>query len=159
MIRGRKWYAELFWTCVPGWAVPWADPCEDPHAVVTVDGINLDTGIAPLVLELWRRGIQTHNSCQGDERLYRLFRSRHSAAWAPPAGNPYSAYLTLDSLEAARAVVRVLNPQSEHLATISARGAVTPQGYWFVHFAPFLLDGWQGDSVARQGGSAQGAAS
>lgn len=65
------------------------------------------------------------------------------AGWAPPAGNPYSAYLTLDSLEAARAVDRVLNPPSEHLATISVRGAVNPEEWWFVHFDPALLRSWQ----------------
>ncbi len=143
MIRGRKSYARLFWSCIPGWAVPWADPCEDPHAVVSVDGVTLDAAIAPLVRDLWRQGIRTHNSCQGDGRLYRLHESRHPAAWAPPAGNPYSAYLTLDSLEAARAVVRVLNPPSEYLATISARGAVNPEEWWFVHFDPALLSSWQ----------------
>lgn len=115
-----------------------------------VDGIKLDTGIAPLVLDLWGRGIATHNSCQGDERLYRLYAGRHGAAWAPPAGNPYSAYLTLGSEMDAREVVRILNPHSEHLATISARGAVTPQECWFLHFAPALLKSWQGNPVGAQ---------
>lgn len=144
MIRGRKSYARLFWSFIPGWTAPWADPCEDPHAVVQVDGIDLDAEIAPLVMHLWRKNIRTLNSCQGDARLYRLHESRHPAAWAPPAGNPYSAYLTLDSLEAARAVVCILNPPSEHLATISTRGAVSPEEWWFVHFDPALLGSWQG---------------
>ncbi|WP_102146060.1 hypothetical protein [Mycobacterium hubeiense] len=143
MIRGRKTYARVFWTFIPGWAAPWADACEHPHEVVTVDGINLDTRIAPLGLDLWRRGIRTHNSCQGDTHLYRLYESRHAAAWAPPAGNPYSAYLTLERVEDARAVSRVLNPESEHQATISARGAIIPQEWWFVHFDPALLSSWQ----------------
>ncbi|OKH73696.1 hypothetical protein EB73_06670 [Mycobacterium sp. SWH-M3] len=111
--------------------------------MVTVNGINLDTAIAPLVMDLWQHNIQTHNSCQGDHRLYRLHESRHPAAWAPPSGNPYSAYVTLDSLEDARAVVRVLNPESQHLATISTRGAVSPEEWWFVHFDPALLNNWQ----------------
>lgn len=143
MIRGRKSYARMFWSLIPGWTVPWADPCEDPHEVVAVDGINIDAAIAPLVVDLWRRDIRTHNSCQGDVRLYRMYESRHPAAWAPAAGNPYSAYLTLESLEAARAVVRILNPPSDHLATISARGAMIPQNWWFVHFAPTILSSWQ----------------
>lgn len=153
MIRGRKSYARLFWSLIPGWVVPWADPCEDPHPAVTVDGINLDTAIEPLVTELWRQGIRTRNSCQGDRRLYRLHESRHPAAWAPPAGNPYSAYLTLDSLESARAVVRVLNPPSAYLATISARGAVAPEEWWFVHFDPALLGSWQDSSRAELSGA------
>ncbi|TEA09147.1 hypothetical protein [Mycobacteroides salmoniphilum] len=111
--------------------------------MVTIDGINLDAAIAPLVMELWRQGIGTDNSCQGDVHLYRLHESRHPAAWAP-AANPYSAYLTLGSLEAARAVVGVLNPPTQHLATISARGAVIPEECWFVHFDPAMLIRWQG---------------
>lgn len=157
MITGRKWYAWAFWSLIPGWAVPWTDRCEDPHAVVEVDGIKLDLAIAPLVVDLWRRGISTHNSCQGDRRLYRLFESRHPAAWAPPDANPYSAYLTLDSLEAARAVVRVLSPPSQHLVTISTRGAVVPEECWFVHFDPALLGRWH-DGLAEVPNFSGGAA-
>lgn len=148
MIRGRKSYARLFWFFIPSWLVPWADPCEDPHHVVQVGGANLDAGIAPLVIHLWQNDIHTHNSCQGDDRLYRLHESRHPAAWAPPAGNPYSAYLTLDSLWAAREVIRILNPPSQHLATISAMGAVSPQEWWFVHFDPSLLNSWHDSADA-----------
>lgn len=156
MMRGRKSYARLFWSLVPCWAVPWADPCEDPHPVVPVDGIDLDVGIAPLVMHLWQNGIHTHNSCQGDTSLYRLHELRHPAAWAPPSGNPYSAYLTLDCLESARAVVRILNPPTEHLATISARGSVSPEEWWFVHFDPGLLASWQagGPGTGRADSSA-----
>lgn len=106
---------------------------------MTVKGIDLDAAIAPLVTELWRQGIRTHNSCQGDARLYWLYESRHPAAGASPAGNPYSACLTLDSLEAARAVIRLLSPPSEHHATISTRGATSPEEWWFVDFDPTLL--------------------
>lgn len=150
MITGRKWYARLFWSLIPGWSVPWADACEDPHPTVVVDGISLDVAIAPLVVYLWRRGIATYNSCQGDRRLYRLYESRHPAAWAPADANPYSGYLTLDSVETARAVVLVLDPPSEHVVTISARGAVVPEMCWFVHFDPALLSRWHD----RQSGTA-----
>lgn len=144
-LTGRKAYARLFWRFIPSWAVPWADPCEEPHDVVVVDGVDLDVAIAPLVAELWRQGIGTYNSCQGDARLYRLYDSRHPAT-REPAGNPYSAYLTLNSLEAARAVVLALDPPPEHLATISTRAAAVPEKWWFVHFDPSLLDRWQGRS-------------
>lgn len=152
MIRGRKLYARVFWSLIPGWAVPWSDPCEDPHVSVSVDGVHVDAGIVVLVRYLWRNGIRTHCSCQGDPHLYKLHASRHPAMWAPAVANPYSASLTLDSLDDARAVVRVLAPPSEHAATISARGGVSPEEWWFVHFEPSLLARWhrRGDVSANE---------
>lgn len=137
MITGKKAYARLFWSLLPEWAVPFADPCEDPHDTVTVDGVVLDVGVAPLVGHLWRLGIATHNSCQGDDGLYRLYASRHRAE-ATPTGNPYSAYLTLDSLDAARAVVAVVDPPSGNMVTMSTDGSAAHE-WWFLHLHPSLL--------------------
>lgn len=137
MITGSKNYARLFWSLLPQWAVPFADPCEDPHETVTVDDVALDVVIAPLMVHLWRRGIATYNSCQGDVDLYRLHASRHQAGGIP-TGNPYAAYITLDNLDAARAVAEILAPPTQNLLTFSTDGLPDGQ-WWFVHFDPSLL--------------------
>lgn len=138
-VRGRKWYSRCFWSAIPRWGVPWADPCEDPHPTVTIQGIAVDAEVAPLVMELWRQGIDTYNSCQGDERLYRLWESRHPAeSW--PGGNPYSGYVTVGSVAAARRVVRILEPSSDRPAAISTRcGDIEHGEWWFVDFHPAAL--------------------
>ncbi|GAT07607.1 hypothetical protein H7I77_25360 [Mycolicibacterium novocastrense] len=135
-IRGRKAYARVFWSLLPKQLVPWADPCEDPHDTVTVDGVDIDKGIAPLVIYLWSQGISTHDSCQGDCHLYRLYESRHPAE-STPAGNPYAAYLAVDSLAAAQAVIRTLNPPPQSAAIMNGGDR------WFVEFDPSALLQWR----------------
>ena len=152
MITGSKHYARLFWSLLPPWAAPVADPCEDPHETVTVDGVALDLAIAPFIVDLWRRGIATYNSCQGDPGLYRLHASRHHAE-GTPTGNPYAAYITVDPLESAHAVAEMLAPPAQNWVTFSADGV--PVGrWWFVHFHPSLLQHWL---AARPPHSALGA--
>lgn len=140
MITSKRIYARLFWSLLPERAVPFADPCADPHDTVAVDGIALDVSIAPLVVYLWRHGIATHSSCQGDAVLYRLHASRHPAE-GTPTGNPYAAYLTLGGLDSARAVVEILDPPAENMVALSTDGLSDGQ-WWFACFHPALLHQW-----------------
>lgn len=141
MIRATKAYATLFWSLVPGAVMPWSDPCADPHDTVHLDGIDVDTAIAPLVTHLWSLNIDTHNCCQGEENLYALYKSRH-AAHGHPEGNPYAAYVAFDNYAAAAALITILNPEDPAEISITARGR-PPQTAWFAHFNPKLLRHWK----------------
>ena len=72
-MRGAKSYARA-WFRLTNWCAPALDPCEDPHPYVIVDGIALDTHIAPVVQRLWSAGIETVSSCQGDVDLFEASR-------------------------------------------------------------------------------------
>lgn len=144
MIRAKKAYSKLFWTLLPAPLMPWSDPCADPHDTVNLDGIDVDTEIAPLVTHLWSLNIDTYNSCQGQDNLYRLYQSRH-AAHGDPEGNPYAAYLAFDNYAAAAAVITILDTETAAETSITARGPL-PQTAWFAHFNPKLLRHWKNQS-------------
>lgn len=98
-----KAYAKL-WLSIVGRSIPFSDPCASPHRTVEKNGIPLDRKIAPLVEAIWRAGINTSNSCQGDRKLdekaHRVAPNFYSGC--------YAATVTFDTVEDAHEVMTAL---------------------------------------------------
>lgn len=113
--------------------MPILDPCEDPHATITLGDVEVDAAIAPLVKECWRRGFATVGSCQGDGELFR----------ASGGSTLPMAYIAFESEGAALAFYRWLvscHPEAgQGQVLFSSQGV--EERFYFVSFDPGFLVG------------------
>lgn len=149
-----KRYQGMFWKMIPRWLAPFADPSAWPHPHVEIEGIQIDEGIASVVVSCWRSGLATWNSCQGDASLYELFGSRHEAL-SSPVGNPHHAYITFGSVEDGLCFKRwaeaALRAQERH-ASSRVELCIRTEDCCFAYFDPADLSALTAAAISAEHG-------
>lgn len=117
---------------------PASDPNLDPHDHVTLDSfegpVQIDVRIVPVVRQLWRAGIETYGSCEGDAYLSR------AVTWNMALRQAYQARVCVGPQDCTRVAMWIDALLAEAgIQEVPRMENTSMSEFWHVWFPPELL--------------------